>query len=234
MFSIGRDEVMHSFQSGLFIAIFGNLAVMLVLEVFSLETVRGVWKQPNGKDLYAKAMALNFFNHLVLGIPLYVFATLFICTKKPVTSPLEGILQVLWVVVAHDIQYYVVHKWFHENSHRYRCFHRFHHRFNTFVPPSAANAVTPGEYCLAYIIPFAIAVLLLPTHISSLNIALWIVSVANILVHTPRLEALSIQWLPSLLVSTNNHLDHHRKLQMHYASPTFNVDAILEYLTKKI
>jgi sterol desaturase/sphingolipid hydroxylase (fatty acid hydroxylase superfamily) len=208
-----------------------TVVLTVVLELFSLETVKGVWKQPGGSRLYTTAAALNLFNHFVLGIPLYVIAAVFFCSQQPVESHLEGLVQVMWVILAHSIQYYLIHKAFHESPRLYRLFHRFHHRFNTYVPPSSANAVTPGEYLLAYAIPFAVAVLLRRTHPTSLHIAACISTLTNLLVHTPKLEALSKRWVPSFLVSTNNHLDHHRKLSEHYASPIINVDNIIRYFS---
>jgi hypothetical protein len=55
----------------------------------------------------------------------------------------------------------------------------------------------------------------------------------NIVVHTPKLEAWSERWVPFFWVSTADHLNHHRKLQVHYASPCFNIDNISRQLFSK-
>jgi sterol desaturase/sphingolipid hydroxylase (fatty acid hydroxylase superfamily) len=209
----------------------------IVSELCSLDTVRHVWKQPNGKGLYMKAIVYNLSNHYVLGVPTYVIAAMFCCAKKETAkengdlafayATLFFLWQVLFVLIAQSLQYYYVHKVFHGSPKLYSMFHRFHHRFNTHVPPVAANAVTAGEYALAYVIPFGNAALVGRIHIPALRAAIVVTSLLNILVHTPKLESWSGQWVPSLWVSTLDHLNHHRKLQVHYASPCFNIDNIL-------
>jgi sterol desaturase/sphingolipid hydroxylase (fatty acid hydroxylase superfamily) len=81
--------------------------------------------------------------------------------------------------------------------------------------------------------PFVIPLLFRPTQAVSLKIATGIISLTNLMVHTPKLETLSMKWVPEFLVSTNNHLDHHRKLRAHYASPIINMDNIIRYFTPK-
>lgn len=209
----------------------GILTFTLAMECISLDTVQGVLKQPNGQDLYWKGWGLAVFNQLVLGLPIYVAVGSLLCAKEPPATWSTSCFQVCWIMGIHSILYYAVHKAFHEHPAMYQRFHRFHHRYNVHTPPSAANAVTPGEYLIAYALPFLPALLSQPIAASSLKYAGVIIGALNIMVHTPRLEALSKKFVPSFWVSTNNHLDHHRKLTMHYASPTFNVDNILNSAT---
>eukprot|EP00934_Nitzschia_sp_Nitz4_P001026 Nitzschia sp. Nitz4//scaffold62_size106224//101382//102101//NITZ4_004374-RA/size106224-processed-gene-0.63-mRNA-1//-1//CDS//3329555910//1026//frame0 len=205
-----------------------TVAFTLLMEVFSYETVSGVWKQPKGKELYWQGWTLNLFNHIVLGIPIYVFAGSWWLVPVAPSNWKEFCFQVNYVMGLHAIQYYALHKAFHEYPTLYQWFHRFHHRYNVHTPPSAANAVTPGEYILAYVLPFVPVLLTQPISISAFKMASVIISTLNILVHTPKLEDLSKRVTPFFWVSTNNHLDHHRKLSMHYASPTYNIDNIVE------
>jgi sterol desaturase/sphingolipid hydroxylase (fatty acid hydroxylase superfamily) len=232
-FDWSESESLQQAAYGGLCVILPTIGATIVLEFLSLDTVQGVWQQPNGTQLYWTAALLNIFNHLVIGVPVYMFAAIAFCNNKSVEN-IERVLQVTWVIVGHALQYYAIHKAFHKSPLLYQKFHRFHHRFHTHVPPSSANAVTPGEYVIAYVLPFVLPVLLRPTATSSLKIAMGIISLANLLVHTPKLEALSTKWVPSFLVSTNDHLEHHRKLNSHYASPTVNVDNILNYFSKLI
>lgn len=227
----GREDLGEAIIDGLVLS-FGTIAMTLVLEAFSMHTVRGVRKQRKGAELYRRGWLYNVVNHVMIGIPLYVFAAMVLCSKEPSRSQMKEWLDVTWVLATHSIQYFFAHKAFHEYPVLYRTFHRFHHRYNVYTPPSSANAVTPGEYLVAYINPFLLPLLLRPVSIYAFEMAICIISLFNLLVHTPRLEAVSKKFVPIFLVSTNNHLDHHRKLNSHYASPTFNVDSILEALLK--
>ena len=222
--------------------VFGTLVLTALLEICSIDTVKNLWKQHQGKELYWTGVVLNFFNHIVIGIPLYIFAVVFFCRTQEVEdnnsnsnsnnkSSYSWLIaaEVLWVVTVHSFLYYKIHKAFHESPHLFQLFHKFHHRYNAYVPPSSANSVSVGEYVLAYLVPFLVAVVLRSTSTLSLSIALWIISITNLLVHTPRLEF----YYPShwLLVSTKDHSDHHRKLKVHYASPTLNIDNLIQYLS---
>jgi sterol desaturase/sphingolipid hydroxylase (fatty acid hydroxylase superfamily) len=206
-----------------------TVAVTLVLEVISLDTVRRVLKQPDGKSLYLKALLANLVNHVFIGIPIYIIAASILCTKDTLT-PFQQFLAVMNIWLVHSVMYYSIHRTFHEYPHLYIKFHSFHHRFNTHVPPISANAVTPGEYLVAYVIPFGVALVVKRTDLWSLSFGTTVMSICNLLVHTPKLEAWSEEWMPAWLVSTNDHLNHHRKLNTKYASPTFNIDYFVERL----
>ena len=213
----------------------GTLVLTIVLEVCCLDTVRGVWKQPNGAELYRQGWMAGTFNLFVLGVPLYIVAGSLICVSDiaPETELVGQRFQrltfeVVWVLSMHSLFYYYIHKAFHEVAWMYQRFHRFHHRFHSHTPPSSANAVTVGEYLLAYILPLVPIISIRPVTPTGIRIALVILSALNLLVHTPPIEAWSARWIPSFWVSTNNHLDHHRKLTSHYASPTLNIDTLVE------
>jgi hypothetical protein len=106
--------------------------------------------------------------------------------------------------------------------------------FNTHVSLGSANVMSLGEYIIAYLVPFVTPLLFCQTQVVSLKIAINIVSLTNLMVHTPKLETLYMKRVPEFLVSTNNHLDHHHKLRVHYASSIINVDNIIRYFTPKI
>lgn len=78
---------------------------------------------------------------------------------------------------------------------------------------------------MAYVLPFAVAAALVHPTESELRVAVSIISAFNLLEHTPALEGMP--W-PRWLVSPSQHLEHHRKLTVHYAAPVFNMDWLHE------
>jgi sterol desaturase/sphingolipid hydroxylase (fatty acid hydroxylase superfamily) len=226
-------------RGGLSLANFTILGTLL-LELLSLPTVRGVLSQkPDGRSLYLTAWFLNFRNHYLLGIPVYTVAvTLFSRRETDDDTETKSLLFSAWsvfgVVFLHSLCYYYAHKTLHKP--RYYQYHRFHHRFNKYIPPSSANAVTFVEYLMAYVVPFAICTLLVHPTESELRLAVYIVTTCNLTIHTPRLEKLSEQWMPRAFSSAYLHMEHHRKLTINYAAPTLNIDWIvakLEEFAKK-
>ena len=217
------DAVLHG--SMLSIA---TIILTFLLEIFSLPTVRGVLKQRNGPSLYLQAVALNFFNHFAFGVPVYAIAVSLLCRDDEAASVLLFLMRTTCVVIIHAILYYSVHKAFHSSPQLY-VYHRFHHRFNTHVPPVAANAVSAVEYLCAYIIPFALGALLVRPEEKELQVAVAIISLSNLLIHTPRLEEVS-KILGPLFVTTHGHIEHHKRMNVNYAAPTINMDWIVEQL----
>ena len=82
LLSLDRDGFYEQLYGGWELALW-TLAVTAILEVYSFQdtVLDGVWKQPNGKHLYIQAIQLNVFNHIVLGIPVYMLAVLF-CRRE--------------------------------------------------------------------------------------------------------------------------------------------------------
>ena len=201
-----------------------TLALTILLESISLDTVRNLWtKQSGGRVLYWKGVAVNLFNHIVLGVPVYTIAVLFFCQALDHEPPKLGIslIRIASLILIHNLCYFYVHRAFHEHS--YYRFHKFHHQYHQWVPPSAANAVSIVEYLVAYVLPFALAALLLRPTPLELQRAIGVLSVNNLLVHTPCLQHVSM-WVEPYFVSTRSHLEHHQRLTVHYASPVWNVD----------
>ena len=225
------EKLLHGAYGGLEVSI-GTLLLTLVLELCSLPTVQSVWKQPDGVSLYRTAVWYNLRNHLVLGIPTYAVAAAFMCA-----SPYDNdthtmaIFRILMVVLLQNIVYYQAHKTFHSSPDLYQ-YHRFHHRFNMHTPPSAANAVSVVEYMVAYVLPFGGIAALVGATEGDTKMAVVLLSVLNLLVHTPRLDAWSNRYWPACLVSPHQHMDHHRKVTVHYASPFLNVDWCVEQSQK--
>lgn len=212
-----------------------TLVATIVLELYSYSTVRDLWtKQRHGKSLWLKGLLANMVNHYVLGAPVYIVAASLFCTNEVLSLP-QQVTAIVNVIFMHAILYYLLHRAAHQYPSLYR-YHKFHHQFNTYIPPSSANAVSVVEYFAAYVAPFGIALGVgPPTDPSSLRWSVLYISILNLLVHTPHLEGLSQRVVPShWLVSTHSHLEHHRTLFVHYASPTINVDSFVNMIQSRI
>ena len=242
------DAVVNYSYDGYILAI-QTFILTIILDICSYQTIYDLCgKQKNGTRLYISAIVLNIINHFCIGGPIYGIASKFLCSSSSnntinngnyVGNILQHILSVVVVMFLHAIQYYAIHKYFHESPKLYRIVHQYHHQFKLYVPPMAANAVTPTEYLIAYAIPFATACIILPNVAKTtiiLKHAIMYISITNLFVHTPLLQRLSTKYLiPNnfLFVSTDDHLTHHSKVTTKYASPTFNIDNIIKRLTKQ-
>lgn len=199
------------------------------LELLSLDTSKALY-QKNPK-LYQNAVVLNFFNHFVVGVPSYAVGIL-LTTDIPERDnffiySLKLVTQIIGITAIHALCYYQIHKIFHTYPRLYK-WHKFHHLFNTHVPPLSANAVSPVEYYLAYICPFLVALILL----KPCELALWssilLIGIFNLTMHTPMLEPYFDKVTPQWMAKTANHLEHHKRLNCHYAAPTFDIDYLVE------
>ena len=97
--------------------------------------------------------------------------------------------------------------------------HRFHHKYNAIVLPSSASAVSHAEFIFAYMTPFVVAAWGSGTDKHLAMTAVFIVSLFNLIIHTPALEK-TFERYPSLFVSPADHLAHHRQLTCHYSGET--------------
>lgn len=224
------DELLERALEGLWLS-FGTFIVTVLLELWSLDTVNKLLSQTGGPSLYAKAVSANLRNHFLFGSPLYTLTSLPLCRNGEELNTKERLCCVFSITLFHSFGFYAAHRAFHTYPNLYK-HHRFHHRFNLHVPPMAANAVSSLEYVFAYIVPFVIAVPFTQPDPLSLQLSVAIISIANVLLHTPKLIGISERALPGCLVSTSDHLEHHRKLNTNYAAPTFNLDYFINFLTK--
>ncbi|GMH52268.1 hypothetical protein TL16_g01195 [Triparma laevis f. inornata] len=200
-----------------------------LLEIVSMGEVTKVCRRTGGRKLYALGVLYNFINNAVLGPPLYTLVS-----NKWMSQPLptqSRVVMVFAIIVGHSIGYYCVHRWMHTKAMYWA--HRFHHRFNSIVCPVTANAVSLAEYALAYMLPFIVGAWLLRPDRMSMFIAVGVVSLNNLLIHTPILADASANLVPWLFVSTADHLEHHRRLTSHYAAPTISIDRLLAFFVGK-
>lgn len=199
-----------------------TVIVTLALEIASLPHVQKLLATKGGPELYRSAILTNVFNNLVIGPLVYHFTVTYLCQEASLT-PFERMRCVIGIVVVEGILYYILHKAFHEIKGLY-WIHRYHHKFNTAVVPSSANAVSVAEYMSAYMVPIVSGVVVTQADEVSAFLAAAIIAVTNLLIHTPSLSNHKYFWM---FVSTHDHLEHHRKNKSNYAAPVIHMDRIL-------
>ena len=86
--------------------------------------------------------------------------------------------------------------------------YRSHYRYNDIVLPSSASAVSASEFIFTYMSPLLVAAWGSGTDKYLLMIATLIVSVFNLIIHTPALEK-KFESYPWMFVSPGDHLAHH-------------------------
>lgn len=77
-------------------------------------------------------------------------------------------------------------------------------------------------------IPIVVGVKVMGADEASTFVGAAIITVTNLLIHTPALEKYVWFWV---FVSTHDHLEHHRKLRGNYGAPVFHVDRIVRRLS---
>eukprot|EP00928_Gymnodinium_smaydae_P013106 TRINITY_DN1477_c1_g5_i1.p1 TRINITY_DN1477_c1_g5~~TRINITY_DN1477_c1_g5_i1.p1 ORF type:complete len:253 (+),score=38.75 TRINITY_DN1477_c1_g5_i1:41-799(+) len=202
------------------------LSLTLVLELTSIGTVRALCRQQGGKALYLSGLVMNVVNQGISALSYGIF-------KPALCSPndwdtISRVRGVVLFLSTHAVLYWGAHKAMHSRSLYWM--HRFHHRFNKHVPPSAANAASVYEFVISYCGPYVICALLFGTDRVTVQVAIVLISLLSALEHTPWLQGISKAVMPWFLVSTHDHMEHHRLLTSNYASPTWNVDNIIAWM----
>lgn len=224
-----------------------------LLELTVLATVKDViTKTEGGRSLYATAWLYNAINHLCLAPCVYTIGMNLYASAEPCSLQVKLIYATATIGI-HSVGYYLTHRAMHTKALWWA--HRYHHKFNTFICPIAAAAVTQvlpsvlarpcrlhlltpawllctrarqTEYFFAYMIPFIMAgSILQPVPVETIAIAGLAIGHVNNLIHYAPLERLSVRYVPWLGVSTADHFEHHRKLTSNYAAPTLNVDRLV-------
>ena len=246
----------YSPQNDGWVITIGTVTLTAVLELASISHVRQICGSDAGRSLYLQGVAMNIVNNVILGPLAYqlvnelfmsehcgsayqveerVFLLLplsFLCSLLvplwhaclfPSTHQVTGM--VLCILLGQALGYYLAHRSMHTPCMYWT--HRFHHKFNKHVVPVTANAVSLAEYAVAYMMPFIVGSAVLGPDRVSMFIAVCIISLNNLLIHTPALADLSANLLPWVFVSTADHIEHHRRLTCHYAAPTISIDRLL-------
>ena len=206
-----------------------TICTTIVFEVLSFSSIQQLLQKKNGQSLYCRAWIQNIVNNLVLGPCIYKITVPYLCIYDKQLSLLIKYIQVLILISIHAIGYYFAHFAMHKPS--MYCFHKLHHRFRNIVLPVAANCVSIVEYLIAYMFPFVIGMYVVnPDRRAMISAVFW-VSFANILVHTPWLSSCSM-YLPWFFCKTYDHLNHHSKLTVEYSAPIFSIDHIISKILK--
>lgn len=205
-----------------------TIFITICLEIISFNYVVEVLRQPKGIQLYTKAIFMNFLNNIICGPLIWTVTVPLLCDN----SNKFNIFKSCILILIHSTGYYIAHVALHK-PYLYK-YHRLHHKFSMYVTPITANCVTLVEYTMAYMLPFVIGIILINSNVQDLQFAVKIVSISNLLIHTPFLSNLSLHTVPWFLCSTHDHLDHHRRLNTNYAAPTISIDRLIDSTKKYI
>lgn len=244
----------------------GCLAIVLTvaLELTCWGQVQKLWRLPkkssnnavvvDNRRLYLSALAYNLVNNVGLGSFTFYTTVRYACQPPGRLSTLDQMQAVVGILLVEGILYYMMHKAFHDVKGLY-WMHSYHHKFNTIVLPSTANAVSIFEYTLAYMMPIVVAAAICRADETSLFLATAMIGTMNLCIHTPWLEyhhhdiddtnddadniakysnnSNSFMMMTGsqqfwMFVTANDHLTHHRKVRGNYGAPVFHMDRILQ------
>jgi sterol desaturase/sphingolipid hydroxylase (fatty acid hydroxylase superfamily) len=166
----------------------GSLAIILTaaLELTCLDEVRKLRAAKDGKALCSSALWTNIVNSAVLLSITYYIGIEYFC--QPCFLPATGLIKaIVGIVVIQAVLYYFIHKALHEVKGHY-WINSYHHKFNTVVVPSSANAVSVAEYGFAYMLPLVVGVVVTRADETAAFLGAAIVAITNLLIHTPWLE----------------------------------------------
>ena len=207
---------MQYYLNGLILGLI-NLILALFFDLINIKVVQLIQIK-----LYIKAIIYNTIN-LILISPIVYSYILTYYSQTDIFGIKYEIINTILIVFFQGIFYHIVHKLMHTRW-LYKI-HKFHHKFNKYVIPMSANAVSIYEFLFAYLLPIIIPIYFLhPSHLS-INIAIFVISLGNILIHSPIFLNIS-QYVPDMFVSTEKHIDHHKHKDKHFSAPIINFDSI--------
>lgn len=233
----------------------GTLLAIAVLESTCHYDVRAIVTRKGGVLLYVQAWVYTTLNSIVLGPPVYAFVAMYCLHPNRFDAAAEDfdiseghirawstsnigiwqsaqalmcqMLSLVGMLMVHSSGYWMAHRAMH-TKHLFWA-HRFHHHFNKNVTACIAMAVSPVEYCMAYMAPFVVGAILLQPDKIVLTTSACVVSLFNILIHTDACRRIQYPWF---WVSTEKHLKHHRQSGGNYAAPTFDVDVLYKLFVR--
>lgn len=184
--------------------------------------------EKNPKELF-NGYTKSAVNLLVIGPSLYYLLNLFVLEQSNEVS----ISKIFLTIVIHSLGYYIGHMSMHKIKY-FNSIHSFHHKYKETLLPTIGNSVSYLEFIFVYMLPFVTASLLLHPNSLSLNYAISIISILNLIIHTNELSDISKQlplWKDDIIVSPYKHGNHHSKkenIPNTYSAPTFNLDNFIE------
>lgn len=174
--------------------------------------------------LYREGWKAILMNMCVVNTPMYAF-TIVYCTQ-PTTLALSNIepIKLLFLTMFHNLLYYYVHYLMHTKPVMMKI-HTFHHQFDKVMLPSVGNAVSKGEYIIAYASPLVLGSWIFQVNEMTLMSSAFVISLFNLLIHCRELR--DEKWVPNL-VSANKHITHHEVRTRHFAAPLFDFDEFMD------
>ena len=188
----------------------------------SIESMREILTHT--PELFATAIDRIQMNLLVISPVIYALTDTFLLDKS--TTSFDGFKGVTLLCI-HHVGYFIAHKTMHQIA-VWRKFHEFHHQYETFIVPSIGNAVSTGEFLIAYIAPFVVGAALIRPNEITFMVPIGAISIFNNIIHCKELRY--IKWSP-FLVSPDQHLEHHEHRAKHFAAPIVNIDYLIENCT---
>lgn len=179
----------------------------------------------SNRELYEEATETIKINLILLSTFLYLFITPLFVNYHPNEKNIEY-MKLLGLIFFQNIGYYCSHYAMH---HQFYFIHSFHHKFDRHISSSIAFAVSMEEFLFAYISPLMIGSCIVYPNETTFIVGTALIAIFNLIIHTPSFKT---QYYPSLLVSPNEHLEHHEKKTIYYAAPIFSIDKILLFLKK--
>ena len=119
------DSIWSSFGHGAELAT-ATIVATALLEMYSIDTAKALYKKD--RELYRQGIILNFVNHYIYGIPVYIIATVYFSKQvqqEEVVSALTIFNEYLGILLIHSFCYYYAHKTFHCSPVYYQ-YHKFH------------------------------------------------------------------------------------------------------------
>ena len=224
MFFISRfsEEKMFALLKGFVLGMTAYMLGTIMDFTISIESMREMLH--NTPQLFADAIDRIQINLLVISPVIYALTDTFLLDKT--TQSFDGFKGV-GVLCVHHIGYFVAHKTMHQIP-ALRKFHEFHHQYETFIIPSVGNAVSSGEFLIAYVAPFILGAAIIRPNEITFMIPIGAISVFNNIIHCKELRY--IKWSP-FLVSPDQHLEHHEHRAKHFAAPILNIDYLIDNCT---
>ena len=190
----------------------------------SLPSYYNLRKQPRDYELYTEGWKAILTNMCIVNTPMYAF-TIVHCVKSDllVFSNIEP-TRLLFLTMFHNLLYYYVHYFMHTNQVMMKI-HGFHHKFDKVMLPSVGNAVSKGEYIIAYASPLVLGSWIFQVNEITLMSSAFLISLFNLFIHCRELR--DVTWVPNL-VSPNKHITHHEVKTRHFAAPLFDFDEFMD------
>lgn len=176
-------------------------------------------------NLYIEAFGANIKNMIIITPITYTIINKTLINHNTFNIDIVILTKIL---LLQNVLYYIIHYLMHKPLLYY--IHNFHHKFDNILLPSLGNAVSKEEFIIAYMSPFNLGAYLFNPNEITYVLSISIIAILNMIIHTQELN--HVKWI-KYFVSPNQHIEHHRLKNKHYAAPLINIDYCLEQITKK-